>query len=163
MLTKKVCLLGAFSVGKTALAERYAHASFSDRYLSTVGVKIRRKTLSIGGRAVAVVLWDMEGKTDYVDVNISYLRGAMGFLVVADGTRRQTLETALTLRTLALDLIGPVPHALLINKADLIPDWEVTDSHLARIEQQGIRVVKTSAKSGLAVVESFNALARDLL
>jgi GTPase SAR1 family protein len=77
MINKKVCLLGAFAVGKTALAERYARSSFSDRSLSAAGVKIRRKTLSIGGRAMTIALWDMEGKSDYVDVYISCLRGSM--------------------------------------------------------------------------------------
>lgn len=163
MINKKVCMIGAFAVGKTALVQRYVHSIFTDRYLSTVGVKISKKTLSVGGREMTIVLWDLEGKDDYVDVNISYLRGAMGFFVVADGTRRETLDTALTLRTLALDLIGPVPNALLVNKADLAAEWEVTDGHLAGIELQGVRVIKTSAKSGQAVSESFNALARDMM
>ena len=156
-------MLGSFAVGKTALVQSYVHTIFSDRYLSTVGVKVSKKTLSIGGREVTIVLWDLEGKDAYVEVNISYLRGAMGFFVVADGMRRETLNTALTLRSLAVDLIGPVPHALLVNKADLAPDWEITDDALAKVEQQGIRVMKTSAKTGLAVAESFNGLAKEMM
>lgn len=156
-------MLGAFAVGKTALVQQYVHSIFADRYLSTVGVKISKKALNAGGQDMTIVLWDLEGKDDYVDVNISYLRGAMGFFVVADGTRRDTLDIALALRLLAIDLIGPVPHALLVNKADIAPKWEVRESQLAGLQQQGIPVIKTSAKTGLAVADSFNSLANAML
>ena len=156
-------MLGAFAVGKTALVQQYEHSIFTDRYLSTVGVKISKKKLTIGDKDVSLVLWDLEGKDDYVDVNISYLRGAMGFIVVADGTRKETLEIALSLRTLAMDLIGPVPHSLLVNKTDLSPTWEVTDSQIEALEQQGVKVLRTSAKTGLAVNEAFTSLAQAML
>src|SRR4026207_752305 len=50
MLQKKVCVLGAFGVGKTSLVRRYVETIFSDTYLTTVGVKIDKKTLTVGGR-----------------------------------------------------------------------------------------------------------------
>jgi small GTP-binding protein len=163
MITKKICMLGAFAVGKTALVQRYVHSIFSDRYLSTVGVKISKKNLTLEDQEVSLVLWDLEGKDTYTEVNISYLRGAMGFFVVADGTRRDTLETALNLRTLALNLTGSVPHSLLMNKADLAPAWEVAREELTALEESGLMIFDTSAKTGLGVEEAFVALAREML
>ena len=46
VMQKKVCLLGDFAVGKTSLVRRYVEGRFDDKYLSTIGVKISRKTLS---------------------------------------------------------------------------------------------------------------------
>ena len=43
MLQKKICLLGAFGVGKTSLVRRFVDTIFSDAYLTTVGVKIDKK------------------------------------------------------------------------------------------------------------------------
>ena len=163
MVSKKICMLGTFAVGKTSLVEQYVHSIFADRYLSTVGVKISKKVISLDNQEISLVLWDLEGKDDYADVKMSYLRGAMGFFVVADGTRRESLEIALSLRSLALDMIGPAPHALLVNKVDIASSWEVLDTHLAVAEQQGIAVFKTSAKLGLGVEESFSYLARTML
>ncbi|MDR2076048.1 MAG: GTP-binding protein [Desulfovibrio sp.] len=163
MITKKICMLGAFAVGKTALVQRYVHSIFSDRYLSTVGVKISKKNVTLDNQEISLVLWDLEGKDTYTEVNISYLRGAMGFFIVADGTRRDTLDTALNLRTLALNLTGPVPHSLLLNKADLAPAWEVTTEDLAALREGGLPIFETSAKTGLGVEEAFAALARDML
>lgn len=43
IVSKKICMLGDFSVGKTSLIRRFVDSEFSDQYLSTVGVKISKK------------------------------------------------------------------------------------------------------------------------
>ena len=163
MINKKICMLGGFSVGKTSLVERYVHSIFSDKYLSTVGVKISKKILSVNGTDVTLVLWDMEGKDMYANVNLSYLRGAMGFFVVADGTRKETLTMALALRNEAVNVAGQVPSCLLVNKADIADEWEITEDMLAPLEQQGLTVMRTSAKTGFGVDDAFTSLTRKML
>ena len=156
-------MLGGFSVGKTSLVERYVHSLFSDKYLSTVGVKISKKQLSLGGTDVTLMLWDMEGKDSYADVNLSYLRGAMGFFTVVDGLRKETLEMAVALREAALKVAGDVPSCLLVNKADMKEQWEITDGMLAPLAEQGVRVLHTSAKTGQGVEEAFVELTKSML
>ena len=163
MIVKKICMLGAFSVGKTSLVERYVHSIFSDQYLSTVGVKISKKSLAVDGLEVSLVLLDMEGKDDYSEINLTYLRGAMGYFLVADGTRRETLDFAVSLRSAADRLTKGAPHILLVNKADLASSWEVKDADFARLEKQDFRIIKTSAKAGLAVEKAFNTLTKFML
>ena len=163
MISKKICMVGAFAVGKTSLVEQYVHSIFSNRYLSTVGVKISKRVCCVEEQDVNLMLWDMEGKDEYNEVNASYLRGAMGFLLVADGTRKATLNTALLIRLLALDVVGNVPHYLLINKSDMAADWQVTDEDIAHLELQGLQVLKTSAKTGEGVEEAFSGLAGAML
>jgi small GTP-binding protein len=156
-------MLGGFSVGKTALVERYVHSLFSDKYLSTVGVKISKKVFSLDETEVTLILWDMEGEDAYTEVHLSYLRGAMGFFVVADGLRKETLEVALKLRQAALATAGQIPSYLLINKADMADTWEITENMLSPLARQGISVLRTSAKSGAGVEEAFTRLIRDML
>ena len=159
MMIKKICLLGAFSVGKTSLVAQYVHSIFSDKYLSSVGVKISKKNMTVGETELTLVLWDMEGKDIYASVNFSYLRGAMGYFVVVDGTRKETLEVGLSLHEQAVSLVGPLPCCFLINKVDIENDWEVTGSMLEEVSAQGIEVLRTSAKIGRGVDEAFTALA----
>jgi small GTP-binding protein len=163
MNSKKVCLLGGFAVGKTSLVERYVYSIFSDTYLSTIGVKISKKAFSLDGTDTMLILWDMEGEDAYADVNLAYLRGAMGFFVVADGTRKETLETALNLRRAALEITGQAPSCLLINKADIAETWEITEAMLAPLAGQGVNVRRTSAKTGMGVEEAFAGLIREML
>lgn len=47
MISRKICMIGDFSVGKTSLIRRFVDRQFSDKYLSTVGVKISRKAVEV--------------------------------------------------------------------------------------------------------------------
>lgn len=156
-------MLGAFSVGKTSLVEQFVHSIFTDKYLSTVGVKISKKVLSLDGRDATLVLWDMEGKDLYADINLSYLRGAMGYFVVVDGLRKETVRTALDIHALAREKIGPLPCFFLFNKADLESEWEITADLMAEVEASGVPVLRTSAKTGQGVEEAFTGLAKAML
>ena len=49
MIQKKICLVGASAVGKTSLARRFVEGIYTDRYLTTVGVKIDKKMLEVDG------------------------------------------------------------------------------------------------------------------
>ncbi|MDR1166216.1 MAG: GTP-binding protein [Deltaproteobacteria bacterium] len=161
MINKKICMLGAFCVGKTALVRQYVSSIFSDNYLSTVGVKISKKVVpqALGEDEVALVLWDMEGQDNYSTVNLSYLRGANGLLFVVDGTRGESLSVALKLRAEALKILGQgVPGYFLINKADLEPEWEISEKVLNSLESKGVKIIKTSAKTGLNVEKTFSDL-----
>ena len=156
-------MLGLLSVGKTSLVEQYVNSIFSDKYLSTVGVKISKKSVSIDNTDMSLVLWDMEGKDEYTDINMLYLRGAMGFFVVADLTRLDTYEAALKIRQIVLDVLGQeIPNMLLLNKCDL-PNWEVDNDRVEEAEALGIKILRTSARIGTAVNEAFETLARDML
>jgi len=163
MINKKICMLGAFSVGKTSLVAQYVHSVFSDKYLSTVGVKISKKIIAFDGQEVTLVLWDMEGRDIYTNVNVSYLRGDMGCFVAAEGMRAETLDTALELRTLVLSKVGAVPNALLVNKADLAEQWEISEKMINKATAGGIPVFRTSAKTGQSVEEAFRFLTEAML
>ncbi|MDR1041785.1 MAG: GTP-binding protein [Deltaproteobacteria bacterium] len=159
MINKKICMLGAFCVGKTALVRQYVSSIFSDNYLSTVGVKISKKIVSEEEGGVSLVLWDMEGQDNYSTVNLSYLRGANGLLFVVDGTRGESLSIALKLRNESIKILGRgVPGYFLINKADLESEWEITDKVLRSLESKGVKIIKTSAKTGLNVERTFSEL-----
>jgi small GTP-binding protein len=157
VIQKKICLLGAFGVGKTSLVSQFVHSMFSDKYLTTLGVKIEKKSVDLGSQQVDLILWDMHGEDDFQNVNVSYLRGAAGYLLVVDGTRRATVQTAISLHEVAERAVGPVPFRLLLNKADLVNNWEVDENILTSL---GWPILRTSAKTGAGVEQAFEDLAR---
>src|SRR5260221_3830986 len=95
---KKICVLGGFGVGKTSLVKRYVQSIFSETYLTTVGVKIDKKTVNLSDRLVHLILWDVAGEDDIFSLRMSYLRGSAGYVLVGDWTRRSTLDVAPSLR-----------------------------------------------------------------
>lgn len=163
MIQKKICMLGAFAVGKTSLVSRYVKSLFSDKYHSTVGVKVDKKIVEAGGEQVTLLLWDLYGEDEFQKIRTSYLRGSAGYVLAVDGTRRETLDRAIVLQNRAEQAVGKVPFVLFVNKADLVEKWEVDDAALEELSRQGWQSFKTSAKTGAEVEEAFQALASKMM
>jgi hypothetical protein len=159
MLQKKICMLGAFGVGKTSLVRRFVDTIFSDNYLTTVGVKLDKKSVTVGGDTVNLILWDIAGEDDAVAVRTTYLRGSAGYLLVADSTRPATLAVARSIQTRADAEIGQVPFILLLNKCDLTEEWAIPDAELEALTALGWNIRRTSAKTGASVEAVFQEIA----
>jgi small GTP-binding protein len=163
MIRKKICMVGTYAVGKTSLVRRFVESLFDERYQTTVGVKVDKKLLDVTGREVTLVLWDMAGEDDLALVRTSHLRGAAGYVLVADGTRPATLAAAEGLRERILEELGALPFVLVINKSDLADQWQVTPEDLGYWRSKGWKVFVTSARTGENVEEMFRALAADVM
>ncbi len=163
MIKKKVCLLGAFAVGKTSLVQQYVHSIFSDKYHTTVGVNIEKTQIQIQDTAVDIILWDLHGEDEFQHVRLSYLKGSSGCIYVVDGTRKMTLATALNLKQIAENTIGEIPFLIIINKIDLKDQWEIDQSTINEIRKKGIQIIETSAKTGDRVEYAFEILTKKML
>lgn len=160
MQTKKICLIGDYSVGKTSLFRRFISHHFSDQYITTVGVKVETRVVELNdGQSIKLVVWDIAGADSLSTIGRQYLLGAHGYLLVADGTRQNTLNTALSLHEDAAKSLGNVPFLGLLNKCDLTDQWDVADSFLS--EQPDW--LMTSALNGKNVEAAFSRLAQKLV
>ncbi|MEO7318263.1 MAG: Rab family GTPase [Chthoniobacteraceae bacterium] len=162
MIRKKICLMGAYAVGKTSLVARFVRSIFSEKYHTTLGVKIDKKIVATSHGEVKLVIWDLAGEDEFIGADLEYMRGAAGYILVADGTRQSSLERAVTLQQRIREKIGTVPFLLLINKADLEPAWEVQPAHLEELSRTGWRILRSSAKTGQGVEAAFLSLATSL-
>jgi len=163
MILKKICMLGPTSVGKTSLVARFVQSMFADKYLTTVGVKIDKKVMTVGTDQITLMLWDLAGDDDFQKLEMSYLRGAAGYLLVADGTRAPSVDRALEIQGRVQNVLGDVPFIFALNKADLIEQWAVPDHRITDWTNDGWLVRKTSAKTGAGVEACFQELAEKML
>lgn len=154
----KICLLGATGVGKTSLVARFVHSIFSDTYLTTIGVQIETRQIQRGEQTIELVIWDLSGEDEFQSVQPAYLAGSAGLLVVVDGTRRGTIDTARSLVRRAREVTQDAPFVVVVNKADLVAEWDVRPGDLAPLTQHAGAVVETSARSGQGVSEAFDRL-----
>lgn len=155
MIQQKICLLGSFSVGKTSLIRRYVDSLFSDKYLTTVGVKIDKKHLCVADQAYSLMLWDIAGEDDFTSIRTAYLRGMSGYIIVIDPTRPHSYETALSIHDMVKTSIGDLPAVFALNKADIKNIWQLDTPQHQHLHQFGYPVVETSAKQGLGVEAMF--------
>lgn len=164
MIQKKICMLGATGVGKTSLVQRFVKSIYSEKYHSTIGVKIDKKTFSVYGEDVTLLLWDLQGEDMVHKIRSSFLRGASGFFVVVDLTRHDTLITAFSIQQMVEREVGNLPFYVLFNKDDLFTEFEVTDEEITEMQQNhGWRFLRTSAKTGERVEQAFYELAELML
>ncbi len=160
VIQKKVCLLGDFAVGKTSLVRRYVEGRFDDKYLSTIGVKISRKTLTRPSGTLNLLIWDLAGSDEFNTIAPSYLRGAAGALIVCDLTRPETLTVFAQYASMLHAQAASVPLIFLGNKVDLIDERLISESDLqAACAPYGGRYLLTSAKRNENVEEAFALLA----
>ncbi len=162
-IKKKFCTLGAYAVGKTSLMARFVKSIFSEKYLTTIGVKIDKKVVEIDGNPITLALWDLAGEDEYLQARTSYLRGAAGYLLVVDRTRPDTLTKAIELKERVDVELGEIPFVLVFNKSDLLDDLQITAAQIEQLRQDGWDVLETSAKTGQGVEDAFMRLTRKVL
>ncbi|MEM6822508.1 MAG: Rab family GTPase [Verrucomicrobiota bacterium] len=163
MVKKKICMVGSFAVGKTSLVARFVNSIFSDKYHTTVGVKVDKKSVTVQDTPVDLMIWDLAGEDQFQQLKLSYIKGASGYLLVCDGTRKTTFDKALELKDRIETHLEPLPFFLLINKSDLKSDWEISENDLSQLKEQNWTIYQTSAKSGDYVEEAFTLLTEKML
>jgi len=155
-------MLGAFEVGKTSLVQRFVNSIFGEKYKTSLGVKIDKKTILVEEQDVDLILWDLAGEDEFMKVRSSYLRGSSGVVLVADGTRAETLEIAVELNNKVNKEVGYIPFILLINKSDMKSSWEVEQNRLQQLRDSGWVIVEVSALENDNVEYAFHQLATEM-
>lgn len=159
MLQKKICILGPTGVGKTSLVKQFVDGIFSDKYLTSIGVKIDKKLVSTGFTPVQMLIWDLEGIDKYCGFNPRYLRGCAALVIVVDQTRFSSLGEAMEILSLCRKETD-VPVVLAINKTDLSPSMNWDDTILQKHIKHFSDVRYTSAKTGQNVENMFESIAK---
>ncbi|MDD2695502.1 MAG: GTP-binding protein [Anaerolineales bacterium] len=167
-VNKKVCLLGDFAVGKTSLVRRFVYDRFEDKYLSTIGVKVSRKTVvaPAAGRVIdlAMILWDLAGSEEVDKYRESYMRGAAGAVLVCDLSRPETFDH-LPVYVDEFLVVNPQSQIILAaNKSDLTEALRLAPNQIESYAGSlSIPYFLTSAKTGDMVEQLFRQLGRLLL
>lgn len=159
MIQKKICMLGASGVGKTSLVKQYVDGIFSDKYLTSIGVKVDKKIVTLDETQVQLILWDIEGVDRYAGFNTKYIRGAAAAIIVVDQTRPQSLHDGLEICRMT-KAVKDIPVVLVLNKNDLPASelWEHADRN--EVASLFMKKFQTSAKTGAGVEELFQDVAK---
>lgn len=159
-ISKKIILLGHFGVGKTSLVQQFVHSQFSEKYLTTIGVKIDKKVVQVGDRQLNMLIWDIAGSDNQKHTPKSYLLGSAGAIFVTDLTRPSTFQDLGVELEKIRSMVTGVPIKVVANKMDLFSPEALAD-RLAEYPSQPDFV--TSAKMGKKVEELFFDLAESIL
>jgi small GTP-binding protein len=159
-LSKKIVLLGHFGVGKTSLVRRYVDSAFSEDYLVTLGVQVKKKQIQLDDNQINMIIWDLEGNAKVEEMRSSYMLGTDGFLYVFDLTRPITFNNMKENLDFIRKQHPKAPIRVVGNKADLFEGGDL-DEFLTKNNLRDITT--TSAKEGTNVATVFEQLAKELL
>ena len=160
MTSKKIILTGSFGVGKTSIFNQFMFQKFSDKYLTTIGVKVNKKVVNINNEDVSLLVWDIAGEVTQDKVPTSYFLGASGIIYVIDLSRPTTFEKLESDITYLKNLLPGAIIKLVGNKKDLLSEEELEET--IKVISKPLDSV-TSAKTGENVEELFISLAEAYL
>ncbi|MCK5037563.1 MAG: GTP-binding protein [Thermoplasmata archaeon] len=170
VIKRNIVLVGDASVGKTSLVRRFVTDNFSDKYITTIGLKVTKKEVDIGPdddkTHMVLMIWDIIGQKGYKHTQSLSFKGVNGALLVMDLTREETLDSLLGYWIpLILKTVGPVPLIFLGNKADLKDEAQFGLEEIRSVAQKSEsfgstnECFLTSAKTGENVEEAFIRMA----
>ena len=88
----KYLVIGNSGVGKSCLLIRFTDDTWSDSYVTTIGVDFKIKTLDVDGKSVKLQIWDTAGQERFRNIISSYYRGAQGIMLVYDITDLESFQ-----------------------------------------------------------------------
>lgn len=160
----KILLIGDSGVGKSCLLLRFADETYTESFISTIGVDFKIKTVDLDGKVVKLQIWDTAGQERFRTITSSYYRGAHGIIVVYDITNSDTfVNVKQWLHEIDRYAADNVDILLVGNKSDATTKREVTFEQGASFaEAAGYSFLETSAKTSINVNEAFLKMASQI-
>jgi len=157
----KFLLIGDSGVGKSCILLRFADNSFTDNFISTIGVDFKMKTIDLDGKRVKLQIWDTAGQERFQTITTSYYRGAHGLIICFDVTNKASFDNIQKwLDDIERHAPGHVARLLVGNKCDL-ESKRMVDYFTAKqlADKLNIPYLETSAKDSINIDRSFEKLA----
>lgn len=160
----KLLLIGDSGVGKSCLLLRFADDTYTESYISTIGVDFKIRTIELDGKTIKLQIWDTAGQERFRTITSSYYRGAHGIIVVYDVTDQESFNNVKQwLQEIDRYASENVNKLLVGNKSDLTTK-KVVDFTTAKeyADQLGIPFLETSAKNATNVEQAFMTMAAEI-
>mmetsp|Transcript_10849 Transcript_10849/g.15172 ORF Transcript_10849/g.15172 Transcript_10849/m.15172 type:complete len:204 (+) Transcript_10849:47-658(+) len=160
----KLLLIGDSGVGKSCLLLRFADDTYTESYISTIGVDFKIRTIELDGKTIKLQIWDTAGQERFRTITSSYYRGAHGIIVVYDVTDMESFNNVKTwLSEIDKYATDNVNKLLVGNKCDLVVK-KVVDFNTAKdfADSLGIPFLETSAKNATNVEQAFMTMSAEI-
>jgi len=161
----KLLLIGDSGVGKSCLLLRFADHTYTESYISTIGVDFKIRTITTRDeKTIKLQIWDTAGQERFRTITSSYYRGAHGIIVVYDVTDQESFNNVKQwLNEIERYACEKVNKLLVGNKCDLVSkkavSYEVAKAFADKLD---IPFLETSAKAATNVEKAFLTMADEI-
>lgn len=160
----KLLLIGDSGVGKSCLLLRFADDTYTESYISTIGVDFKIRTIELDGKTIKLQIWDTAGQERFRTITSSYYRGAHGIIIVYDVTDADSFKNVRQWLQEIDRYAGENVNRLLVgNKSDMVAK-KIVDFTTAKefADQLNIPFLETSAKNSTNVEQAFLTMASEI-
>ncbi|ELP88485.1 hypothetical protein EIN_344150 [Entamoeba invadens IP1] len=159
----KFLIIGDTAVGKTSILLRYTDGTYTDEFITTVGVDFKVKKMEQNGKKLKIQIVCLAGQEKFHTITQSYYRGSHGVIVVYDCTDVRTFDNCKGwLEETAKETANSAVRLLVGNKCDM-PKQVPTEKGASFAKAQGVYFMEISAKSGMYVNEAFQLVIDEVL
>lgn len=160
----KLLLIGDSGVGKSCLLLRFADDTYTESYISTIGVDFKIRTIEQDGKTVKLQIWDTAGQERFRTITSSYYRGAHGICVVFDVTDMESFNNVKQWLQEIDRYASPDVNKLLVGNKSDITDKKVVEYTAAKEFAKSLNIpfLETSAKNATNVEEAFLTMAKQI-
>jgi len=153
----KLLLIGDSGVGKSCLLLRFADDTYTDSYISTIGVDFKIRTVDLDTKTIKLQIWDTAGQERFRTITSSYYRGAHGIIIVYDITDKESFDNVRQwLFEIDRYASENVCKLLVGNKSDLTNKRAVEYEQAKTFaDELNIPFLETSAKNAANVEQAF--------
>merc|ERR1712177_118866 len=148
--------IGDSGVGKSCLLLRFADDTYTESYISTIGVDFKIRTVDLDTKTIKLQIWDTAGQERFRTITSSYYRGAHGIIIVYDITDKESFDNdRYASENVCKLLVG--------NKNDLKSKRAVEyEAAKAFADELSIPFLETSAKNATNVEQAFLTMAAQI-
>ena len=153
----KILTLGESSVGKTSFILRYTENTFSEIYLTTMGIDFKTKIIKLKNKKTySVLFYDTAGQEKYRSISLNVIKNAQGVILMYDITNKKSFESITRWMESIREIKGNYfPIILLGNKCELEEKRVVSKNDAEQLAQKyGIELFEVSNKAGINVDEA---------
>jgi len=160
----KLLLIGDSGVGKSCLLLRFADDTYTESYISTIGVDFKIRTVELESKVVKLQIWDTAGQERFRTITSSYYRGAHGIIVVYDVTDAESFNNVRQwLHEIDRYASDKVNKLLVGNKCDLNEKRVISFQQGKELaDSLGLEFLETSAKNSTNVENAFVTMASQI-
>lgn len=159
----KIISVGNGGVGKTSLALRYAHGTFREEYIVSIGVNFFSKDVVIDDVNIKLQIWDTGGQEKFKGIRPYYFKNADGTLLCFSITDRESFNDITDWYEQVLKFSPKSVFILVATKCDLNDNRKVSKEEIANFAKKlGVPFFETSAKEDVRVTDLFEYLARKI-
>lgn len=155
----KILIIGDSGVGKSCILLRFTEDTFSEYFISTIGVDFKIRTIEHDHSFIKLQIWDTAGQERFRTITSGYYRGAHGIIMVYDVTNEDSFENMKQwLKEIERYSLPNVLKLLVGNKTDL---KRVVSTEQGRNFADSLEIdfIETSAKNANNIDEVFYHMA----